>query len=199
MEYYSWRRLVLEYRLPTWGITLLGAVGLVSAGMGFFVSLFSFYTPALPSEYVVPIPLIQVVIVGYSFVAVFVTFLVSVGLLAHLNIARIAAMILAPAPFVGSVLMVVHQSLVNQAIGTPNGIQQLVPLGRLATALTYTGISFPGTAPLLLALLLHMSIFGSPIIILFGLLNLGIPFYLANRHVKNAFRKIRGQKQAPLS
>jgi hypothetical protein len=170
--------------------------------VGFVVSLFSFYTPALPSEYVVPIPLIEVVIVSYSFVAVFVTFLVSVGLLARLNIARMAAMILAPAPFVGSILMVVHQSLLNQVIGTPNqttGIQQLVPLGRLATALTHTGISFPGIAPLLLALLLHVSIFGNPITILFGLLNLGIPFYLANKHVKSAFRKIRGQKQAPPS
>lgn len=188
----------MEYKLPTWGITLLGAVGLVSACVGFVVSLFSFYTPALPSEYVVPIPLIQVVIVGYSFVAVFVTFLVSVGLLARLNIARIAAMILAPAPFLGSVLLFVHQSLVNQLIGTPNqtsGITQLVPLGRLATALTYTGVSFPG-----IAIVLRISIFGTnPIIILLGLLNLGIPFYLANRHVKSAFRKIRGQKQALLS
>lgn len=182
----------MEYRLPTWGITLLGAVGLVSAFLGFVVAFFSFYTPALPSQYVVPIPLIEVVIVGYSFVAVFVTFLVSVGLLARLNIARIAAMILAPAPFVGSVLMFVHQSLLNQVMGTPNqaiGIQQLVPLGRLATALTYTGVSFPGVA-----ILLRISIFGNPITILFGLLNLGIPFYLANRHVKSAFRKIRGQK-----
>lgn len=191
----------MEYRVPTWGITLLGAVGLVSACAGFVVSIFSSYTPALPSAYVRPLPLIEVVIISYSFVAVFVTLLVSVGLLARLNIARMTAMILAPAPFVGSVLMVVHQSLVNQLIGTPNqtiGIQQLVPLGRLATALTYTGISFPGTAPLLLALLLHISTLGNPISILFGLLNLGIPFYLANRHVKSAFRKIRGQNQAPL-
>jgi hypothetical protein len=145
---------------------------------------------------------IEVVIIGYSFLAVGVTFLVSIGLLARLNIARITAIILAPAPFVGSVLMVVHQWLVNQVIGTPNqtaGIQQLVPLGRLATALTYTGVSFPGTVPLLLALLLNISILGSPITILFGLLNLGIPFYLANSHVKNAFRKIPRQKQLPVS
>lgn len=191
----------MEYRFPTWAITLLGAVGLVSACAGFVVSIFSYYTPALPSAYVRPLPLIEVVIISYSFVGVFVTLLVSVGLLARLNIARMAAMILAPAPFLGSILMVVHQSLVNQVIGTPNqtiGIQQLGPLGRLATALTYTGISFPGTAPLLLALLLRISTLGNPIGILFGLLNLGIPFYLANRHVKSAFKKIRSQNQASL-
>jgi hypothetical protein len=154
----------LERRLPTWGITLLGAVGLVSAYAGFVAFIFSSYTPALPSKYVAPRPLIEVVMIGYSFVAVFVTLVVSVGLLARLNIARMVAMILAPAPFVGSVLMIVHQSLLNQVIGTPNqaiGIQQLAPLGRLATALTYTGISFPGTAPFLLARLLHISILGS--------------------------------------
>ncbi len=202
IEYYSWWGLVLERRLPMWGITLLGVVGLVSACAGFVAFVFSSRTPALPSEYYAPPPLIDVMMIGSLLVAIFVTLVVSVGLLARLNIARMAAMILAPAPLVGSVLMTVHQSLLNQVIGTPNqtiGIQQLTPLGRLATALTYTGISFPGTAPYLLALLLHISILGNPVTILFGLLNLGIPFYLANRHVKSAFRKIRGQEQAPLS
>jgi hypothetical protein len=46
----------LEYKLPTWGISLLGAVGLVSALAGFVVSVFSSYTPALPSAYVRPLP-----------------------------------------------------------------------------------------------------------------------------------------------
>lgn len=194
---------LLEYRLPTWGITLLAAVGFVSSAVGFIVSLFSSYTRALPSAYVRPTPLIEVVIIGYSFVAVFVTFLVSIGLLARLNVARIVTMILAPAPFVGVVLEFVHSSLVNEIIGQDltasqqaSAITQLAPLGRLAVALEFTGVSFPGVAPVMGISLYGTAPYGmNPLLVVLGLLNLGVPFYLLNRHIKDAFRRRGVQKQ----
>jgi len=182
-----------EYRLPTWGITLLGAVGIVSAAIGFIVFLFSFYTPGLPSD--VPRrspPLSELVIVGYLLAINFVTLALAVGLLIRWNTARKITMILAPAPFVGSALQFVHQYLVNQLISTQqaNAIMQLAPLSRLATALTYTGVSFPGIAPLLA----FAGAWFPEITILVALLNLGIPFYLTNNHIKNAFKKTRQQQ-----
>jgi len=180
---------ILEYKFPIWGIPILAIIGFATAFMDYVVLILSIRTPAIPSDIARPVGLTpaQAAVIIYLIAAGIVNLFLATGLLLHWNKARILAIFLSPAPVIGVTLYTIYQTLVNQLLttGQARAIIQLQPLSQTAGLLTFTGISFPSIAPLI-----GVYSFGTnPTIFLLALLNIGIPIYLKNKHIKTQFQQ----------
>lgn len=160
------------------GIVLLASISFLTAIMDFLgVALWSNleYSEPIPRppDLLLPFPM-GAIIIGYFFAMAFVSFLIFVGLISRYNRARIATIMLSPAPFFGVLLFFIP----------------LMWVRHVAILLTFTEPSFP-----LISSFIGIQGFRShPTTLLFGIFNLAIPIYLSHKDVKSYFQSAESQK-----
>jgi hypothetical protein len=180
---------------PT-AIILLGILALLSAFMS-IPALFSLYIPAGAAQYMhfnLAEVIIRILIIIYFLAIGVVDLFIAVGFFARFDKARKTAIILAPLPFIGTIL---------KTLGL------LTPLAGTYYLLETTGISFPALASFLLGFpgvpfqeiatgnISAYYILLDGIYLLFGIANLLLIPYLRRKEVKDLFQHRKPSPKPP--
>jgi hypothetical protein len=174
------------------GITILGAVGLLTAIIVVPRVFFGLFIPAGAAQYLHFTQaeiILRAFLFVYSFAIAVFDSLIGIGLLLRNEKARKAALILSPAPLLGVILSSVALT------GAPE----------LGMMLMYTGVSFPALEPFLLVpvsllnrgLFFNTTLWSYVIISLrwtLGILNLAMLLFLRNPTVRTIFQNRKLQE-----
>lgn len=169
------------------GITILGAVGLLTAIIVVPRVFFGLFIPAGAAQYLHFTQaeiILRAFLFVYSFAIAVVDLLIGIGLFLRSEKARKAALVLSPAPFAGVILSSIALT------GAPE----------LGMMLTYTGVSFPALQPFFLVpfSLLSTGLFLNAILWSYvaisirwvlGAVNLAVLFFLRNPTVRSVFQR----------
>ncbi|MCJ7634405.1 hypothetical protein MUP77_18690 [Candidatus Bathyarchaeota archaeon] len=175
-------------RLVPAAIILLGILALVSAFMAILTTFMFLYIPGGAAPYVHFTQteiIIRYLTMAYAFIAAGVDLFIAIGFFRLYEPARKTAFILAPMPFIGTVLQLLGIA------STLNGTNYLLEI---------LGISFPILAPFTLpfinGIFQNISLYNltgwhaivTTVFFIFGILNLGLFFFLSLKEVKELFK-----------
>jgi flagellar basal body-associated protein FliL len=182
-------RKVLWIEIVSLIVVLLAVLALLTAGLGVLASLLIFIIPCGAAQYVhftFAEIVLRYAVLGCFAVMALVNLFIAVGFIVRSNKARIVAMILSPAPFVGA--------LISSA---SNGIELL---------LQYTGISFPAMTFFILPFLtqfyslsLNIPLWSSivhTVRLFLGICNIVLLFFLRSNPRQEPFPQ-KGVRKAP--